>query len=86
VAFGITAPLASVTVPLMFPVALWPNAEKLQNTIAKSRQITEVKIRLDLNVSDMVVSPLKGVVPNSTEVMLVLCIKRLLATHEGLSR
>jgi hypothetical protein len=51
VAFGTTAPVASVTVPLMFPVELWPNSEKPQNATANSR-----KIPLDLSVSNIVVS------------------------------
>jgi hypothetical protein len=40
VAFGMMAPLASVTVPLMFPVAFWPGSDTLQNTIANNSPAT----------------------------------------------
>jgi hypothetical protein len=40
VAFGMTAPLESATVPLMDPVALWPNKDKLLNKTVKSKPIT----------------------------------------------
>ncbi len=47
------APLASVTVPLMLPVALWPTSDTLDktstNNSAAAMQAREAKIRVDLS-------------------------------------
>jgi hypothetical protein len=74
VALGMTAPLASATVPLMFPVALCPTKDRLQNTMANRSAATvqarELKIRLDLIAADIVVILPKRCVPKPNKIVL----------------
>jgi hypothetical protein len=56
-----TAPLESATVPLIVPVAFWPNREEVQNRTSNSRPVRkdarELRIRVDLIATDMVILP-----------------------------
>jgi hypothetical protein len=58
VAFGITALLASATVPLIDPVAFWPSSDKLQNKNPNNRPVAE-KAR-DVPTADRIASDMES--------------------------